>query len=61
MKGIQHMLHSSHDLEKQIHITLTGYPGLIEMESIMAWSVILSVHGADPMAAVKLLKSPFLR
>jgi hypothetical protein len=25
----------------------------------MAWSVILSVHGADPIAEVKLLSLPF--
>jgi hypothetical protein len=29
--------------------------------SILAWIVILSVHGADPIAEVKLLISPFLR
>jgi hypothetical protein len=30
-------------------------------DCILAWSVILSVHGADPIAEVKLLISPFLR
>jgi hypothetical protein len=30
-------------------------------DSMMTWSVILSVHGADPLAEVKLLISPFLR
>jgi hypothetical protein len=25
----------------------------------MAWSIILAVHGADPIAEVKLLISPF--
>jgi hypothetical protein len=28
-------------------------------DSILAWSVILSVHDADPIAEVKLLISPF--
>jgi hypothetical protein len=30
-------------------------------DSIMAWGVILSVHGADPIAEAKLWISPFLR
>ncbi len=30
-------------------------------DCIFTWSVILSVHGADPIAEVKLLISPFLR
>jgi hypothetical protein len=30
-------------------------------DSTLTWSVILSVHGADPIAEVKLLISPFLR
>jgi hypothetical protein len=33
----------------------------LRRDSVMAWSVILSVLGADPIAEVKLLISPFLR
>ncbi len=37
------------------------YSRLIFRDSPLAWSVILSVHGADTIAEVKLLLSPFLR
>ncbi len=32
-----------------------------EWDSVMAWSIILSVHGVDPFAEVRLLISHFLR
>jgi hypothetical protein len=42
-----------------VHICLS-VTGLLFRDG-MAWSVVLSVHGADPIAEAKLWISPFLR
>ncbi len=38
-----------------------GLYSIQRRDPIMTWSVILSVYGADPIAEVKLLISPFRR
>jgi hypothetical protein len=48
--------------QPQIFISPTQpHTDIHRRDCILTWSVILSVHGADPIAEVKLLISPFLR
>jgi hypothetical protein len=43
-----------------VQISLEAWPAIQRRGSILAWTVILSVYGADTITEVKLLISPLL-
>jgi hypothetical protein len=64
--GTESTMHTSHFFFKHLMFYLyqprtTCRADIWRWDCILAWSIILSVHGADPIVEVKLLISLFLR